>query len=231
MNEIFDPTNLVLAGIAAIILWRLWAVLGTRTGHERSPMDVPSPLKPIGSSRQSQSQPAAEPERGPIAEVKPIWTNIAAEGSPLALALEKIAAADASFDPKAFLSGARTAYEMVSEAFAAGNKAPFKNLLAPDVLEGFSKAIDARQASRQKLEYRFIGFEKAEIKDAELDGKRAILDVKFVPQIVSATYDAGGALLEGDPNAVRESTDIWSFERDVTQSNPNWRVIATQSVA
>lgn len=228
MTEILDPTNIVLAGVAAIIFWRLWAVLGTRTGHERQPTEVLSPAKP---STPATAPDTAEPETGLAAERKPVWSGIAAEGSPLAQALEKLGDADPQFNAKAFLAGARTAYEMVSEAFAAGNKQPLKNLLSPDVLDGFSKAIDARQASKQRLDYRFIGFEKAEITDAELDGKRAVIDVKFVPQIISATYDAAGTLLDGDPQAVRQTSDIWSFERDVSQSNPNWRVIATQSAS
>ena len=192
-------------------------------------MDLPSPTKVPVRERQAQAPPTAEADRGLPPERKPVWKNIAAEGSPLALSLENISGADPAFEPKSFLAGARTAYEMVSESFASGNKATLKNLLASDVYEGFSKAIDARQAARQKLEFRFIGFEKVEITDAELDGKRAILDVKFVTQIISATYDAAGKLLDGEPNTVRETRDVWSFERDVTQSNPNWRVIATQS--
>lgn len=230
MEEIFSPTNLVLAGIVAVIFWRLWSVLGTRTGNERTPMDVPSPLpdatRERPSARGSETIDVAHPAR----PAKPVWADVASEGSELAAALEKIGAASPGFDAKHFVAGARSAYEMVVEAFGSGDKATLKPLLAPDVLDGFTKAIDARNASKQKLDYRFIGFDKSEVQRAELDGKRAIIDMKFVSQFISATYDAAGNLIDGDPNSVRSVTDLWSFERDVSQSNPNWRVISTESL-
>lgn len=230
MDEIFTLTNLVLAAIVAAIFWRLWSVLGTRTGNERRPMDVPSPLPDAARERQSRTRDADVQPPSPMQPRKPVWSDVAAEGSELALALEKIAAAAPGFDVKHFVSGARAAYEMVVEAFASGDKTTLKSLLSPDVLEGFSTAIDERSAARQKLEFRFIGFDKAEILRAELDGKKAVIDMKFVSQFTSATYDAEGKLLEGDPNAVRSVTDLWSFERDVSQANPNWRVISTESL-
>jgi predicted lipid-binding transport protein (Tim44 family) len=232
MDEIFSPTNLVLAGIAAVIFWRLWSVLGARTGHERQPMDVPAPLPE--STRERPSPRSADNGDAAHAQTsrpdKPVWADVATEGSDLAVSLEQIAAASPGFNAKHFVAGARTAYEMVVEAFAGGDKSTLKSLLAPDVLDGFAKAIDARAAARQKLDFRFIGFEKSDVLRAELEGKRAIIDMKFVSQFTSATYDVNGNLLEGDPNAVRLVTDLWSFERDVGQSNPNWRVISTESL-
>lgn len=231
MEEFFSPTNLVLAGIAAVIFWRLWSVLGTRTGHERPPVDVPSPLPDAKPDRSHpRTVETADAGQAPsMRPAKPVWADVAAEGSVLAEELEKIAAAAPGFDAKHFVAGARAAYEMVVEAFASGDKATLKSLLSPEVLEGFSNAIDARAAERQKLEFRFIGFDRTEILSAELEGKRATIDMKFVSQFISATYDAGGTLLDGDPNSVRMVTDLWSFERDVSQPNPNWRVISTES--
>jgi predicted lipid-binding transport protein (Tim44 family) len=231
MNEFLSPSNLVLAGIAVVIFWRLWAVLGTRTGAERPPVDYNSPAPGPVTDRNSKSGDAAEVAApASLREPKPVWTGVAAEGSDLALVLEKIAAASPGFNGKQFLAGARTAYEMVVEAFAGGDKATLKSLLSSEVLDGFIKAIEARAADKQKLDFRFIGFEKAEIAKAELEGKRATIDVRFVSQIISATYDAAQQLLEGDPNAVRMVTDLWSFERDISQSNPNWRVVSTESL-
>jgi predicted lipid-binding transport protein (Tim44 family) len=103
-------------------------------------------------------------------------------------------------------------------------------LLSPEVLAGFSTAIDARAKDSQRLEFRFIGFDKAEIKSASVVGSIATIDMKFVTQIVSATYDKAGAMVDGDPKEVRDVVDLWSFERDIAQRNPNWRVVATETL-
>ena len=64
-----------------------------------------------------------------------------------------------------------------------------------------------------------------------LAGKRASIVVKFASQMISATFDKAGALIDGNPREVRDITDIWTFERDVAQKDPNWRVVATETQA
>jgi predicted lipid-binding transport protein (Tim44 family) len=231
MQAIFDPVNLLLAGIAVFIFWRLRSVLGTRTGNEKSAADIFLPPKKNASSQAEADRPSLrDQDAADVVAAKPVWTDVAPEGSSLALNLEEIRKSDPSFDPKAFLVGAKAAYEMIVEAFSKGDKAALKPLLSPEVLDGFSKAIDARVKDGQKLDFRFIGFEQSQIKSANLLGTTATIDVKFITQIVSATYDKAGAMIEGDPKEVREVVDLWSFERDTSQRNPNWRVVATETL-
>jgi predicted lipid-binding transport protein (Tim44 family) len=231
MQAIFDPVNLVLAGLAIFIFWRLRAVLGTRTGTERSAKDIFFPESKTADAAVRADEKLAERRADQPPPVRrPVWTDVAPEGSGLALNLEEIRKVDGGFDPKAFLGGAKVAYEMIVEAFAKGDKAALKKLLSSEVLEGFASAIDERAKDGQKLDFRFIGFEKAEIKQASLVGKTATIDVKFVTQIISATYDKAGALVEGDTKAVRDVVELWSFERDTAQKDPNWRVVATENL-
>ncbi len=231
MQAIFDPLNLLMAGIAVFIIWKLRSVLGTRTGHEKSAAEIFLPEKKNASRRGEAEAPkdGASVDTG-VQALKPVWVDVAPEGSSLALNLEEIRKADGTFDPKAFLSGAKAAYEMIVEAFAKGDKAALKPLLSAEVLDGFTNAIDARVKDGQKLEFRFIGFEQAQIKSANMVGANATVDVKFFTQIVSATYDKAGVMVDGDPKAVREVVDLWSFERDTSQKNPNWRVVATETL-
>jgi tetratricopeptide (TPR) repeat protein len=71
--------------------------------------------------------------------------------------------------------------------------------------------------------------------DALVEMKAYEITVRFVSQLISATRDKAGAIINGDPQRIKEVTDIWTFSRDVssakTRSNPNWRLIATQSPA
>ena len=57
------------------------------------------------------------------------------------------------------------------------------------------------------------------------------MTLKFVSQLISATYDKAGLLIDGEPKEVRDVTDVWSFERDITQRDPNWRVVSTEAQA
>ena len=76
-----------------------------------------------------------------------------------------------------------------------------------------------------------VGIDEAEIVDAHLKGKMAHLTVKFTSKIVSAVHDANGELVSGDPNRVTEVTDIWTFSRDTTSRDPNWKLVATEEEA
>ena len=232
MSQIFDPLNLILAGVAIVVLWRLRSVLGQRTGNERPPMSINKPAPEAANANVLEFPPNKSGSDKVIeAElIKPVWEGFAAEGSTLAIGLDKLAKADSTFLPKTFLSGAKLAYEMVVEAFASGDKPTLKNLLSRDVFDGFSKVIDGRQQTGEKLTFQFVGFEKAEIMAASLNDKRASVTVKFFSQMISSTYDKAGALIDGDPKEIKDVTDVWSFERDVTQKDPNWRVVSTETL-
>jgi predicted lipid-binding transport protein (Tim44 family) len=243
MNELFDPLNLVLAAIALMVVWRLRSVLGQRTGTERPPIDpYAPPRRPNGSapvqtgsgkvlefpSNKEESGKKADADMQPQA---PIWTGYAKAESPLAAGFEKLIQADPGFSPKEFLEGAKLAYEMIVEAFAKGDKPALKNLLSKEVFDGFAKAIDSRALAGEKLDFQFVGFEKVDFMSVSLAGKRASIVVKFASQMISAIHDKAGALIDGNPKEVRDITDIWTFERDVAQKDPNWRVVATETQA
>lgn len=240
MNQAFDPLNLLILAIAVVVFLRLRSVLGKRTGHERPPLD------PYAAKRQAEAKDAPGnvinlPQRedrpvepAPVTESSssaPVWAGFAEEGTSLAQGLARIAAADRSFAPRAFLDGAKMAYEMIVQAFAAGDRPTLRNLLSREVLDGFLAAIDAREKAGNKLESRFVGIDKAEFAAADLKGKRASLTVKFVSELISATRNRAGEVIEGDPQQIREITDVWTFERDVSSRDPNWKLAATEAPA
>ncbi len=160
-----------------------------------------------------------------------MWKGIAEEGSALAKSLESIAEADPSFTPKSFVEGAKLAYEMIIDGFAQGDKANLKNLLSKDVFDGFAAAIDQRAAAGQKVESRFVGIDHAKIVGAALTGTLANITIEFVSELISATYAKSGEVVDGDPKEIRTVTDVWTFERDVSSRNPNWKLVATQAPA
>ena len=236
----FDPLNLLLLAVALVVFWRLRSVLGTKTGAERPPLDPfetkrtepPPTPDAAGTVIRFPQNGDGEPRRGLEPEpVQPVWTGYAQSGSELATALEMLAARDEDFTPRSFVEGAKAAYEMVIVGFAQGDKNTLKNLLSKEVFEGFSTAIDQREAAGQRVEQRFVGIDKAAIQSASLVDNKANVTLQFVSELISATYAKSGEMVDGDPKLIREVTDVWTFERDVTSRDPNWKLAATQASA
>lgn len=236
MNQAFDPLNLLILAVAVIIFFRLRSVLGTRTGHERryDPLSNGSAKEPP-SNDNVVSMPGREREDEPrlgapeVEDTRPVWHDIAPEGSPLAKGLEAIAAVDAEFSPATFLEGARIAYEMIVVAFAQGDRKTLKPLLSREVYAGFCQALDERQARGETMESRFVGIDKSEIVSAAVVDRRAQVTVRFLSEMITALRNREGVIIDGDDKRVSEITDVWTFERDVGASDPNWKLVATEA--
>lgn len=238
MNEIFDPVTLLLMGLAVFILFKLRSVLGKRTGNERPPFDPYSKQEPPKAKANGQDNVIPLPNQGiedhdeagqPAPDGDVVIDKVAPAGSALNNALKQILSADRSFEPEQFLQGARAAYEMIVMAFADGDKKALKNLLSREVYEGFVTAIDDREKRGETIESTFVGIDKAEIVEAAMKGSNAQVTVKIHSQLISATRDKAGEVVDGDPAKVSEVVDIWTFARDTDSRDPNWRLVATES--
>ena len=157
------------------------------------------------------------------------WKGVAESGSSTATGLDAIAAAEPGFDVQHFISGARTAYEMVVTAFAEGDRRQLRNLLSREVFDGFDAAISERERRGETAETRFVSIDGATVTAAELRGRIAQLTMRFVSKLISATRDRTGAVTEGNAEKVTDVTDVWTFARDVSSRDPNWKVVATEA--
>ncbi len=242
MNQVFDPFNIIILAVAVIIFFRLRAVLGTRTGNEK-PFDPFAGEKDEAQSSSDNVVPLpgrnkptsiSPPDTGPDDDEdeddrKPVWQGYARKGSAVARGIEDLAKADNDFSPREFLGGARMAYEMIVNAFAAGDKQALKPLLSREVYDGFSAAIDERKKLGYALESKFVGINKADISKISLAGGDAQVSIKFVSDLITATLDEEGRVIDGDPSEIQEITDVWTFERPVNSRDPNWRLVATEA--
>lgn len=228
---------LFLAGIAAFIGYRVYSVLGRRTGNERPPIDPISRRESVEPRRPAPSaaddKVVALPRARDAAPVRPRRSvlNSIDPASPVAAGLEAIRSDDPGFDPDAFVDGARVAHEMIIKAFADGDRATLRPLLADDVREGFEGAIAAREHAGHRVEFAFVGLKSATLEEAGLRGRVSEITVKFVSELITATRDAAGAVVEGAAGVVREVTDVWTFARDTRSADPNWKVVATAGAA
>jgi predicted lipid-binding transport protein (Tim44 family) len=118
---------------------------------------------------------------------------------------------------------------MIVTAYASGDRRSLKNLLSPEVYEGFEAAIAEREGRGEAVDTRFVSIDTAEIIGAEQRGGVAQITVRFVSQLISATRDRAGTVIDGSPEKVTEVTDVWTFARDVASRDPNWKLVATEA--
>ena len=236
MDEFFDLPTLIVIAVAVFVLFRLRSVLGTRTGNERPPLERRKPAEAAASEETVvpiRPRGAGNPELNDELRTRKIEAEIeqASKNNPeLAEGLRAVAGADNTFTPKSFLEGAKQAYEMIVTAFATGDRQTLKNLLEKDVFDGFQRAIADREAAGQTVDFTFVGPPKTEIFEAEYDKKNVMLTVRFHAEVVSATRDKDGNLVEGNADQVQTIADEWTFARNPKSRDPNWKVVTTSQL-
>ena len=230
------------AMVAAFLVLRLRGVLGRRDGHER---EFRNPFKPQNKEQASEHQENPDDDYPddnviPLAGPDDPDSHDGAEkdrppeppddDDPLAQGLFKISSADPNFDPEEFISGARIAFEVIVGAYAAGDASALKPLLSAEVFANFSQAIRDREQAGETLEDTLVGVTSAEIVEAYVDDWTLSITTKFVSEQINATRDENGDVVDGNPNAIIDVTDFWTFARDAKTKDPNWNLVATSSL-
>ena len=90
--------------------------------------------------------------------------------------------------------------------------------------------MDSREQSGEVLEETLVGIKASEIVEADMTGSLANVTIKFVSDQIHAVRDKDGEIIEGDPNAIIEVTDFWTFSHDAKSRDPNWTLVATRSL-
>ncbi len=219
--QFFDVVLLAL--LAGFIAFRLYSVLGRRTGNERSRDEQ---LRMPDAARANPKASAKEnvvslPERPGVSG--PSSGNAAG----LSRALLDLKLYDRTFDAEHFLSGARAAYEMIVTAFARAERDVLRPLLSTEVFETFDRAIREREARKERVDFTFLSLKSAKITAAEMKGQTAEITVAFNSQVMLAGYDQNGALIEGDAKTPHDIVELWTFAREARASNPNWTLVST----
>lgn len=210
---------LVLAGIAIFLVLRLKNVLGTREGFEKPPLQESSPSKKNRDFRVIDG-----------GEDTDITDNIDKK-SPSADALARMKKVDNGFLVNEFLSGARSAYEMILMAFENGDLKEVELFLDVDVQDAFQQVINTRAEKKLKVVAEFYGIRELSLKSADFDEKTKIaeLSVAFTGELSSVVKNEEGEIIEGDAKQVKRQKDTWTFSRDLSSTDPNWLLVATSS--
>jgi len=187
---------IVLAGIALFVGWRLFVTLGQDDGPPEGRSRMPNPAPTPAPS-------TTAPAGGDVVQFRPTFTGPGAAG------MDAIYDVDQSFEPRAFMQGARAAYEMIVGAFGRGDRAALKPLLDTDVYEAWDAAISEREQTGAEG-MQLLRIRKAEIADASLgDDGMARVTVLYESEL-------------GDGETTTKAAELWTFMRQTKSTDPNW---------
>jgi predicted lipid-binding transport protein (Tim44 family) len=245
MDGKIDLITIISLVVAVVVIFKLRSVLGKRTSDDEARVERARIERQQAAARGDDkvvTLPRRERERADgiggetvsqvsAAEAEERIRSFAAGNQAVAKGLLDIHKLDSAFEPEGFLRGAKQAYEMIVTGYAEGNRKLLKDLLSKDVFDGFVAAIAERDQRGEQIDQSFVGILKSDVVEAEVKANVAHVTVRFVSQLISATRDKAGVVVSGDPQKVREVTDVWTFSRDVgtarARQNPNWKLAAT----
>jgi predicted lipid-binding transport protein (Tim44 family) len=237
MQESFAYADIVvLALIAVFVVLRFRGMLGKHIDlpeqppkqepkrHAEKPVVAGSPGGAAGREAPAtvKSESLKEPEEENDADF--IAGSMAEQ---LPGVLKAIRRQDAGFRLRDFMEGAKTAFDMVLEAYSKADRRTLKMLLSNELLESFMANIKELKAKGHTQETTLIVIRNAELVGAVMNGAIVTMTVRFVSEQVTLIRDKAGKIVEGNPSQVDVVEDVWSFERDMRSTDPNWKLVAT----
>ncbi len=220
MGDIPHYFDIILFGMVAFFLvLRLRSVLGRRTGNERRRDALLRPA-PAGDKIVALGARPNAPVSAPLT---------GAPAGSVADGLAQIVAVDAGFTAEHFITGARSAFELIVAAFACGDKTQLRSLLSDEVFKQFTAAIDERATAGETLETRIDKLKDIDIAEAGVHDGEARVTLKLVSDQINVLRAHDGSVVDGDPQNLIEKTDCWTFAREARSADPNWLLVATGS--
>jgi len=220
-----DPSLVIFAVIAVFVVWKLRSVLGVRVDHGPTARNR---FPPPGASLAKNGGPP--PGAAGAELVADRWKGLAEPGTKGWSGLDAIVAADPAFSGTGFVQGARKAYEAVVTAFAKGDRKTLRNLLSKDVFENFAADIAGREQRGETVETTVVSIDSATIDDARATPNSMHITVRFASKLMTTRQNRAGEILEGSLDRAVENVDLWTFARDPRSRDPNWKLVATETV-
>ncbi|NCF49911.1 MAG: Tim44/TimA family putative adaptor protein [Bacteroidetes bacterium] len=200
---------IIFAVIAVLLVLRLRSVLGQRSGYD-------------------QQQPRDGARHSADADVIPIESGRKSEAND-GHGIEAIRKADRNFSEAEFKTGAAAALEMILQSYAEGDLTQLKRLLSYDILQSFTQSVQQRISDAETLTIKVDSLEDVKITDAKVFDNIASVTVEFQSIQTRTLIASDGTLIEDEDTGTRNVVDIWTFERDLTLGDPNWKLAETGS--
>lgn len=185
----------ILAVLAAVVLFQLYRVLGKQVGKQ------------------------PDPEAGALPGVKTAQVEGPDQHSDIE-GLAEVRARDPAFELSRFIEGAKVAYETIVRAFAVGDRPTLRDLVGAEVMPNFESAIDKRESEGRSEQVEFRHPPRADVQSASVDGDRALIRVRFLAELRSRSKGPEGEAVDD-----RRTADLWTFERVLGSRDPNWTLV------
>ena len=247
-------TTIIAALVAVLVLYKLYSVLGKRTGNERPrTMGIGKPFTKTAESSVVPARPFAySPEGGGADPNNPNYANYPKS---LAAQLREVGEVDSSFNEREFLLGAKTAFNDIVAAFRHGDLSGVEKWVSPEVIDSLRTSLPKTAAARHEAADSGIkAINEIEVLQAQINGTRILLTVlirshqgkdslvaeppkvgrkKATPKKADLATDASPAgqkaMAAQSGEVGEEMVDIWTFARDIHSNNPNWQLVSTRS--
>ena len=192
---------IILALVAAVVLFQLYAVLGRRVGRQAE--DLPQPQVNPAARDAARAAPAV---------------NVT---EPAALSgIAALRARDPAFDIGRFMQGARQAFQIIVKAFATGDRKALETLLAPEVMQTFEQAMASREQEGRSEQVEFLQEPRADLESVNVIGDLAKASVRFLAEFRSRSKGPEGEAVDD-----RRTAEIWTFQRSLASRDPNWTLV------
>ncbi len=195
-------TLLIAAGAAAFFGYRLFMVLGRKTGHTPD-------LRPVSPAQEEQAKPAETSPAMTGGDIASKWV--------------------VDMDPAMFIDGAKKAYALVVEGFAKGDRDTLEPLLTPKVFGRYEKAITDRESRNHSTVTEIDRIAETEILESRRNGQVITVKVRFKADISTETKDKDGQRVSGDLTRLNTVEEIWTFEKDAGNRDPNWKLAGVRT--
>ena len=182
---------IIFAVIAVFIIYRLRSVLGKRTGFQKN------------INQQEFVKKETKPQQDKIPQLTENEKK-----------LEAVYMTTNSFDHKAFLEGAKKAFEIIITAFNKGDTKTLKSLVSKEVYTAFETAI---KSGANNPSSQFYSLVVEGIEDAKVEEGKITIAVNFISE----------QILGDNEEKIIKNKDTWVFEKLESSTDPSWILVST----
>ena len=214
---------IVLLLVVIFIFSRLKSLLGSRPSESERKMAEEKATKIFEMIMHEGEKKEAEAQNTVSTETlaQPVDENMSET--------DKVLASIPGFNKQQFLENAKKAFELIVSSFSKGDTQTLEMLVSQKLVAKFQEVLNQRQADGITAETDLIGFDSAEITKAQINKNNIInITVKFISEQVNLLKNKKGEVIEGDEQYIQNITDVWTFERSLTSTSPNWMLISTK---
>lgn len=198
---------LILGVIAALILYKLWSMLGETNEADQEMLNE-------------------RKKKAAIATTTAKIEDILKPANTVDGGIQRVMQLDPKFNQDVFTDTSQKVHGLVFKAFTEGDKELLKTLLSNEIFTAYNKVVDDYKEKDWGAVIELRQYLMSCIEKVSLEGDVATITVKFVTMQINYVKNlTTGDVVEGN-NDLEEIRDVWDFTRDLKSDSPIWQVTA-----